>query len=134
VNLRHAVIYGGVSQRRQERDLAQRPDLLVATPGRLLDLMRQGLVSLGSIEILVLDEADTMLDMGFIHDIKRLVAEVPKQRQTLLFSATMPTAIEALVRSMTRSPVRVSVSPESTPAERVSQSVFFVARSQKSSF
>jgi ATP-dependent RNA helicase RhlE len=131
VSLRHAVIYGGVSQRRQERDLAQRPDLLVATPGRLLDLMRQGLVSLGSIEILVLDEADTMLDMGFIHDIKRLVAEVPKQRQTLLFSATMPTAIEALVRSMTRTPVRVSVSPESTPAERVTQSVFFVARGQK---
>jgi len=77
VNLRHAVIYGGVSQRRQERDLAQKPDLLVATPGRLLDLMRQGIVSLGSIEILVLDEADTMLDMGFIHDIKRLVAAVP---------------------------------------------------------
>lgn len=131
LKLGHAVIYGGVNQRRQERELGQRPDLLVATPGRLLDLMKQGLVSLANIEILVLDEADIMLDMGFIHDIRRVVAAVPQKRQTLLFSATMPPAIEALVRSLTQTPVRVSVSPESTPAERVTQSVFFVERSQK---
>lgn len=129
--LQQAVIYGGVNQRRQERDLERRPELLVATPGRLLDLMRQGLVDLSQIEILVLDEADTMLDMGFIHDIRRVVAEVPRDRQTLLFSATMPTAIQALVRSMTQTPVHVSVDPESTPAESVSQSVFFVPRQQK---
>jgi len=131
LKLGHAVIYGGVSQKRQERELAQRPDLLVATPGRLLDLMQQGLVSLARIEILVLDEADIMLDMGFIHDIRRVVAQVPAKRQTLLFSATMPREIEALVRSMTQAPVRVSVSPESTPAERVTQAVFFVERTQK---
>jgi ATP-dependent RNA helicase RhlE len=131
--MRHAVIYGGVPQRAQERELGNRPGLLVATPGRLLDLMRQGYIDLGALEILVLDEADTMLDMGFIHDVRRIVTAMPKQRQTLLFSATMPGAIEALSRSLLSDPVRVSVSPQATTAETVEQAVYFVAKPDKRS-
>ncbi len=129
--LQHAVIYGGVSQRAQERELRKRPELLVATPGRLLDLMQQGWVSLAGVEILVLDEADTMLDMGFIHAVRRIVAVVPSVRQTVMFSATMPQAIEALATSILKQPVRVSVTPAATAAETVDQRVYHVSRAQK---
>jgi ATP-dependent RNA helicase RhlE len=131
VGLRHLVIYGGVGQRPQEQALRARPDIVVATPGRLLDLMGQGHVSLRSVEILVLDEADRMLDMGFIHDVKRIVAAVPVERQTLLFSATIPTEIAHLVASVLRDPVRVDIAPEVRTAERVDQCVWFVAKAAK---
>jgi ATP-dependent RNA helicase RhlE len=129
--LRHTAIFGGVSQQPQAKALRQGVDILVATPGRLLDLMTQGLVDLGSIEILTLDEADQMLDMGFIHDLKRIVARVPRQRQTLLFSATMPPEIRRLAQDWLRDPRQVSVAPASTPAARVEQSVYFVDRGNK---
>jgi ATP-dependent RNA helicase RhlE len=131
VGLRHAVIYGGVGQRAQEEALRRRPDILVATPGRLLDLMEQGFVQLDGIEVFVLDEADRMLDMGFIHDVRRIVAAVPKQRQTLLFSATIPTEIAHLVSTVLRNPVRVDIAPEVTTAERVEQCVYFVDKAEK---
>jgi ATP-dependent RNA helicase RhlE len=131
--LSHTVIYGGVNQRSQERSLSRRPEVVVATPGRLLDLMNQGLIDLSAIEILVLDEADTMLDMGFIHDVRRIVAKVPNKRQTLLFSATMPNAIQELANSIQRDPLRVSVAPQVTTAETVEQAVYFVAKPDKRS-
>ncbi|HVH40688.1 MAG TPA: DEAD/DEAH box helicase, partial [Labilithrix sp.] len=131
LGLRHAVIYGGVGQRAQEEAIRRRPDILVATPGRLLDLMEQGVLRLDGIEILVLDEADRMLDMGFINDVRRIVAAVPKQRQTLLFSATIPAPIAHLVASVLREPVRVDIAPEVTTAERVEQCVYFVGKADK---
>ena len=131
LNARHAVIYGGVSQFRQEQALRQKPELLVATPGRLLDLMGQGLVKLDQVAHFVLDEADRMLDMGFIHDVRRVLAALPKQRQTLFFSATVPRPIEQLAESMLKDPVRVSVTPKVTAAETIDQSVVFVAKDQK---
>ncbi len=131
LGLRHTVIYGGVGQRAQEEALRRRPDILVATPGRLLDLMQQGFVRLDGIEIFVLDEADRMLDMGFIHDVRKIVAAVPKQRQTLLFSATVPGEIAQLIASVLRDPVRVDIAPEVTTAERVEQCVHFVAKTEK---
>jgi ATP-dependent RNA helicase RhlE len=131
LGLRHVVLYGGVGQRSQEEALRRRPEVLVATPGRLLDLMGQGVVRLDAVEILVLDEADRMLDMGFIHDVRRIVAAVPAKRQTLLFSATIPAEIAKLVASVLVKPVRVDVAPEITTAERVEQCVMHVARSDK---
>jgi ATP-dependent RNA helicase RhlE len=131
LGLRHTVIYGGVGQRAQEQALRQRPDILVATPGRMLDLMDQGFVRLEGVEILVLDEADRMLDMGFIHDVRKIVAAVPKERQTLLFSATIPAEIARLVASVLRDPVRVDIAPEVTTAERIDQCVYFVPRAEK---
>jgi len=131
VRARHAVIYGGVSQYRQETALRQRPELLVATPGRLLDLMNQGIVKLDKIAHFVLDEADRMLDMGFVHDVRRVLAALPKERQTLFFSATVPQAIETLARSMLKDPIRVSVTPKVTAAETIDQSVVFVPKDQK---
>ncbi|UQA63488.1 DEAD/DEAH box helicase [Polyangium aurulentum] len=131
LGLRHAVIYGGVGQRAQEIALSRNPDLLVATPGRLLDLMQQGFIRLDRVSILVLDEADRMLDMGFIHDVRRIIATVPKARQTLLFSATMPREIGALADSILIDPVRVSVSPQRTAADTVEQSVFYVEKEGK---
>jgi ATP-dependent RNA helicase RhlE len=133
VGLRNVVIYGGVGQRAQEIALAKKPDILIATPGRLLDLMQQGYVRLDGIEILVLDEADRMLDMGFIHDVRRIVAAVPRVRQTLLFSATVPGEIARLIESILSNPVRVDVAPEVTTAEKIEQSVFFVAKAEKRS-
>ena len=121
LGIRHSVIYGGVGQRAQEEALRRKPDLLVATPGRLLDLMDQGFARLDKVEILVLDEADRMLDMGFIHDVRKIVAVVPKNRQTLLFSATMPVEIAKLVSSVLRDPIRIDIEPEVTTAERVEQ-------------
>ena len=131
IGLRHAVIYGGVGQRAQEIELGKRPDLLVATPGRLLDLIEQGYVSLGGVEILVLDEADRMLDMGFIHDVRRVLKHVPSKRQTLFFSATMPADIADLARNVLVDPVRVSVTPQVTTCEKVAQVVHFVRKDEK---
>jgi ATP-dependent RNA helicase RhlE len=133
LRFRHTVIYGGVNQHRQEIALRQRPELLVATPGRLLDLMNQRLVKLDQVAHFVLDEADRMLDMGFIHDVRRVIAALPKQRQTLFFSATVPQAIESLANSLLVNPVRVSVTPKVTAAETVDQSVVFVPKDRKGS-
>jgi ATP-dependent RNA helicase RhlE len=129
--LRHTVIFGGVGQDAQVNALRRGVDVLVATPGRLLDLMSQRLVSFDKLEILVLDEADRMLDMGFIHDVKRIIAVVPRKRQTLFFSATMPSEIQALSRSILVDPVRIEVTPVATTAETVDQRVYFVDRNQK---
>ena len=129
--LRHAVIFGGVGQGPQVRALRQGIDILVATPGRLLDLMNQGYVHLDRVEVLILDEADQMLDMGFIHDLRRIVSRVPSKRQTLLFSATMPPEIRRLADEWLRDPIAVSVAPQATPAERVAQSVYFVEKRGK---
>lgn len=129
--LEHVVIYGGVSQREQERKLARSPEIVIATPGRLLDLMRQGFVRLDAVQFLVLDEADTMLDMGFIHDVRRIVAAVPKERQTVLFSATMPKAIRELAKQVLTDPLDVAVTPVATPADTVEQAVYFVPRPDK---
>src|SRR6185436_18613266 len=130
-NLRQTVIYGGVGQNPQVKALHYGVDILVATPGRLLDLMNQGYVNLNHVEILILDEADQMFDMGFIHDLKRIVAQVPARRQTLLFSATMPPEIRRLADQWLRNPETVSVAPQSTPAERIQQSVYFVDKKTK---
>jgi ATP-dependent RNA helicase RhlE len=129
--IRCAVIYGGVGQRSQEQALARRPDVVVATPGRLIDLMQQGLVKLGAVEILVLDEADRMLDMGFIPDVKRILAAMPKERQTLFFSATLPPAVVALSASMLRNPARVAVKPDATAKDAIQQTVYMVPTAGK---
>jgi ATP-dependent RNA helicase RhlE len=131
-SMRCAVLHGGVGQTPQVRALNAGVDTLVATPGRLLDLMQQGFVDLAHVEILVLDEADRMLDMGFIHDLRRIVAEVPGRRQTLLFSATLPAAIRQLAGQWLSDPVDVRVGPESHPVDSIRQSVFFVDQAQKS--
>jgi ATP-dependent RNA helicase RhlE len=124
--LRHTVIYGGVSQGTQVRALQKGVDTLVATPGRLLDLIGQGHVKLGDVEVLILDEADRMLDMGFLPDLRRIVAHVPRDRQTLMFSATMPSEIRQLAAQWLRQPVHVQVAREAAPAEKVLQSVYLV--------
>ncbi len=129
--LRHAVVYGGVSQRPQVRALQKGVDTVVATPGRLLDLTEQGYVDLTDIEILILDEADRMLDMGFIPDLRRIVAHVPRNRQTLMFSATLSKTVRQLAVQWLRKPVHVQVAPESAPAEKLEQSVYFVEPKQK---
>jgi ATP-dependent RNA helicase RhlE len=131
IGLRHTVIYGGVNQRRQEDALRSSPDIVIATPGRLLDLMQQGHVRLDGVTHFVLDEADRMLDMGFVHDVRRIVAALPTRRQTLFFSATMAPPVEALARGMLVDPVKVSIAPKVTTAEGVAQSVVFVARADK---
>ncbi len=129
--LRHTVIFGGVNQNPQCRALSAGVDILVATPGRLLDLLGQRKLSLGSVEVLVLDEADRMLDMGFLPDIRRVLAQVPPRRQTLLFSATVPTDIRKLASELLSNPVQVSVAPEAPAAETVAQSVYLVEKSHK---
>ncbi len=126
LTLRHTVIFGGVSQGPQTHALNRGVDILVATPGRLLDLLNQRLLSLQAVEVLVLDEADRMLDMGFIHDIRRIVDQVPARRQTLMFSATIPREIKKLAESFLRDPVQVKVEAESIAADNVRQSVYFV--------
>ncbi len=131
VGTRTTVIFGGVNQNPQVRTLQSGVDILVATPGRLLDLMNQGYVDLTSVEYLVLDEADRMLDMGFIHDIRRVIATVPKQRQTLLFSATLPPSIVKLANGILTDPITVSVTPPATTVESIDQSVFFVEKPNK---
>jgi ATP-dependent RNA helicase RhlE len=129
--IRHAVIFGGVSQMPQVSSLKSGVDVLVATPGRLLDLMQQGYIRLASIEVLILDEADHMLDIGFIHDLKRIVAKVPAERQTLMFSATMPPAIRELASQWLRKPVEVRVSPVASTPDLVAQEVCFVEKKEK---
>jgi ATP-dependent RNA helicase RhlE len=131
-NLRHAVVFGGVNQRPQVEQLRRGVDILTATPGRLLDLIAQKHISLNGISHFVLDEADRMLDMGFIHDIKRLLPLLPKQKQTLFFSATMPAAIAKLSRSILSKPVRVEVTPASSAVDTVDQHLYFVEKSLKS--
>ncbi len=125
------VVFGGVNQNPQTTALRNGVDILVATPGRLLDLMNQGYISLKDIEIFVLDEADRMLDMGFIHDIRKLLAVLPKERQTLFFSATMPAQIVKLAATILHNPVKVSVSPESPTVDIINQSVYFVDKGNK---
>jgi ATP-dependent RNA helicase RhlE len=131
LRLRTIVIYGGVGQQPQVDKLLRGADILVATPGRLLDLMNQGYVNLNRIEIFVLDEADRMLDMGFIHDVRRVIAALPTRRQTLLFSATMPQDIQDLADRILVKPVRVEVTPQATTVEKIAQSVFFVEKKDK---
>ena len=125
------VVYGGVNQRPQTRALKDGVDILVATPGRLLDLMNQGYVSLRDVETLVVDEADRMLDMGFIYDVRRIVSALPKQRQTLLFSATMPEAIRRLADSILTDAVTVQVTPVSSRAEHIEQTLYYVDKARK---
>lgn len=129
--LRHCVIYGGVKQKAQTDELNKGIDILVATPGRLLDLMNQKFVNLDFITHFVLDEADRMLDMGFIHDIKRILPKLPKNKQTLFFSATMPPAIAELSRSILKNPVKVEVAPVSSVVDVIEQSVYFVEKQDK---
>ena len=132
MRIQSALVIGGVPMGRQVRDLMNGLDVLVATPGRLLDLMRANAVRLNQVEVLVLDEADRMLDMGFIHDIRTIVAKLPKERQTLLFSATMPREIADLAAQMLRDPARVAVTPVASTQERVDQRVILVDKPAKS--
>ncbi|NLF09330.1 MAG: DEAD/DEAH box helicase [Pirellulaceae bacterium] len=129
--VRQAAIYGGVGQSPQVRDLNRGIDVLIATPGRLLDLMQQGYVDLSRVEVLVLDEADRMLDMGFIHDLRRIVEKVPSRRQTLLFSATLPPEIRTLAKQWLIDPVDVRITPAAVTVEAIRQSVFFVDQNLK---
>ncbi len=131
LKLRSTVIFGGVGQNPQVEAIRRHPEILIATPGRLLDLMQQGLLSLSTVEIFVLDEADRMLDMGFIHDIRKIIPKVPADRQTLLFSATMPTEIQGLAQSILRNPKQVAVAPPAATADLVEQRVFMVGKEHK---
>ncbi|MGM9509942.1 DEAD/DEAH box helicase [Larkinella sp. GY13] len=131
LNLRHTVIFGGVPQHSQTLALKAGVDIMIATPGRLLDLMNQRFVHLQHIELFVLDEADRMLDMGFIHDVKKVIAKLPAQRQSLFFSATMPPDVSKLADTILRKPVRVEVTPVSSTAEKVKQAVYFVDKTDK---
>jgi ATP-dependent RNA helicase RhlE len=133
VRIAHTVIFGGVGQHPQVQALRRGVDVLVATPGRLLDLMGQGHVRLSQVEIFVLDEADRMLDMGFINDIRKIVREIPQKRQTLFFSATMPREIQSLADGLLHNPARVEVAAVSSAAETVSQSVYYVSKPDKPS-
>ena len=130
-NLTQLTIFGGVSQVSQVETLRKGIDVLVATPGRLLDLHKQGFIDLDHLHTLVLDEADQMLDMGFINDVKKIVKLTPKNRQTLLFSATMPIAIRELAEMFLKDPEKVEVSPVSSTAENVEQHVYFVEKGEK---
>ena len=129
--LRHAVIFGGVGQKPQTDELKRGVQILVATPGRLQDLVNQGFINLKALEFFVLDEADRMLDMGFIHDIRRILKLLPAKRQTLFFSATMPPEIETLANSMLTHPEKVEVTPASSTVDTISQSVYFVEKKEK---
>lgn len=131
LELRSAVIFGGVSQRPQEVALHKGVDILVATPGRLNDLIQQKLVDLKDLKILVLDEADRMLDMGFIHDVKKIIAKTPPKKQTLFFSATMPEAIAKLANSLLINPVKVAITPVSSTVETIQQYLYFVDKNNK---
>ncbi|MDQ3017082.1 MAG: DEAD/DEAH box helicase [Bacteroidota bacterium] len=131
LDLRHLVVFGGVSQVSQVNNLRRGIDILVATPGRLLDLMQQGHVSLRDVKFFVLDEADRMLDMGFVHDVKRIIAKLPVERQTLFFSATMPHEITMLAKSILKNPLTVEVTPVSSTAETIQQSLYFTEKKDK---
>ena len=129
--LRRTVVYGGVGQNPQVRALQAGVDVLIATPGRLLDLMQQGFIDLSHVEILILDEGDRMLDMGFVHDLRRIVAKVPARRQTLLFSATIPPAIRQLADQWLTKPIDVRVNPAAATVDAIRQSVVFVDQANK---
>jgi ATP-dependent RNA helicase RhlE len=126
LKLRYTVIFGGVNQSQQVNRLKNGVDVLIATPGRLLDLQQQGFIKLGNLEIFVLDEADRMLDMGFIHDVKKIIKMIPAKRQTLFFSATMPKEITSLANSILTDPVKVEVNPVSSTAEMIEQALYYV--------
>lgn len=129
--IRHSVVFGGVNQNRQVKSLTKGLDILTATPGRLLDLIDQGFIDLSHIKVFVLDEADRMLDMGFIHDIRKIIQLIPKKRQSLFFSATMPDNILDLSKSILTNPVRVNVSPENPTADTVRQFIYYTNRQSK---
>ena len=131
LKLRCAIVYGGVGQGSQVRAQARGAHILVATPGRLLDLMNQGHIELGQLEVLVLDEADRMLDMGFLPDLKRIISHLPERRQSLFFSATLPPTIIKLTQRLLTNPVSVNVTPKSTSVETIQQRVWFVERNGK---
>jgi ATP-dependent RNA helicase RhlE len=133
LHLKHFSIVGGVSQGPQVKAMAHGVDILVATPGRLLDLVNQGHVRLDGVQVLILDEADRMLDMGFIRDIRKIVDRVPKQRHSMLFSATMPKEVEHLAHSLLNDPVRIDIVPPKRTAEKIEQSVYFVPSNDKRS-
>ena len=129
--LSHTVIFGGVSQLNQTNILRRGVDILVATPGRLLDLISQGFIDLKYLKIFVLDEADRMLDMGFIHDVKRIITKLPAKRQTLFFSATMPPEIQKLANVLLTNPAKVEVTPASSTVDAIEQSLYFVDKKDK---
>ena len=133
LNIKHQVVYGGVPQYSQVQSIKRGVDIIVATPGRLLDLMQQGYISLSQIQFFVLDEADRMLDMGFVQDVKRIIAKLPAKRQTLFFSATMPGEIKQLADMLLTKPVKVEVTPASSTVEIIQQSVYFVEKHHKQS-
>lgn len=131
LTLRHHVIFGGVSQHTQVNAIRNGVDILVATPGRLLDLMQQGHIVLSNIKFFVLDEADRMLDMGFIHDVKKVIAKLPAKRQSLFFSATMPPEISQLADMLLKNPIKVEVTPVSSTAEMIQQAIYHVDKNDK---
>lgn len=131
LGLKCAVIFGGVGKQAQMNSMAQGVDILVATPGRLLDLMSEGHVKYDQLEVFILDEADRMLDMGFLNDVKKVISKLPRDKQTLLFSATMPKDIASLANSLLNNPKRVEVTPESTTVEKIEQKAHFVAKLKK---
>ena len=132
-NLKHTVVFGGVSQKAQTDALKAGVDILIATPGRLLDLINQGYIHLKTVDFFVLDEADRMLDMGFIHDIKRILPLLPKDKQTLFFSATMPDEIAHLAKSILRNPARVEVTPASSTVDAIEQFLYYAEKKDKPS-
>lgn len=131
LHLRHTVIFGGVGQKSQTDALQKGVDIIIATPGRLLDLMNQRFISLKDVSFFVLDEADRMLDMGFVHDVKKLIAVLPTRRQSLFFSATMPPSIVQLADTILRDPKKVEVTPVSSTADTINQAVYFVDKNNK---
>ncbi len=131
MGLSSAVVFGGVNQKSQVAKLQRGVDILIATPGRLLDLMNQGFISLADIQIFVLDEADRMLDMGFIHDVRKLLAALPRERQSLFFSATMPPEIIKLSKTILRNPVKMEITPESPTVEAIRQGLYYVDKGNK---
>jgi len=133
LNIRHAVIFGGVSQHNQVNQLKSHVDILIATPGRLLDLIQQGFVKLSDLEIFVLDEADRMLDMGFIHDIKKIIKLLPQKRQNLFFSATMPKEIIGLANTILTDPKMVEVTPIASTSDLVEQHLYYIEADEKKS-
>ncbi|MCF8408131.1 MAG: DEAD/DEAH box helicase [Crocinitomicaceae bacterium] len=131
LDVRHAVVFGGVSQLKQVNQLKAGIDILVATPGRMLDLQQQGFIDLRFLEVFVLDEADRMLDMGFIHDVKKVIKLIPAKRQTLFFSATMPKEIKTLASTILTNPKQVVVTPVSSTAETIEQELYHIMTAQK---
>ena len=130
-SITHTVIFGGVSQSNQVNALKKRVDILIATPGRLLDLMSQGFIDLRHLDIFVLDEADRMLDMGFIHDVKKVIVRLPERRQTLFFSATMPPEIQKLAEVLLTNPAKVEVTPQSSTVDKIDQSLYYTNKNDK---